>query len=202
MAVFERLLLAQDVAIAAANARGATPCRSDSLARRSFVTLGTVGADGSIVAAIGKPQLPPLAPEALDRLAQGKPVAVATRRAASRSVSLVVPARPRGPPHPVVGELSPEYLWGAVDLYPAATDFCIFEHGTRIVLFCSMPDHGGLAAVADSATNQTRLQSVRWERDGEHQRAHRVGPVHARRVRHAPTGSSWRPSPRASSSRR
>ena len=170
MAVFERLLLAQDVAIAAANVpEDSLP--QGSLARRSFVTLGTVGADGSIVAAIGTPQLPPLSPEAHDRLAQGKPVAVAMRRGGFAQVSLVAPAGTGESRALVVGELSTDFLWGSVDLYPAATDFCIFEQGTRIVLFCSIPDHGGLATVADSATNQTRLQSVRWERRGEYQRA-------------------------------
>jgi diguanylate cyclase (GGDEF)-like protein len=170
MAVFERLLLAQDLAAASASrARESLP--ADALARRSFLSLGIAGADGRTVAAIGEPRMPPLAPEALERLAQGKPVVVVARQGASAQVSLVSAPDSEDGRTVVFGELSPEYLWGSVDIYPAATDFCIFEHGSRIVLFCSLPDSERLAPAVDSASGQTLLRSVRWQRDGEHHRA-------------------------------
>ena len=75
MAVFERLLLAQDVA-AAAVARGEPTLPRDSLATRTFASLGTVGDNGLTVAMIGQPRMPSLGPEAVDRLSRGKPAVV------------------------------------------------------------------------------------------------------------------------------
>lgn len=170
MAVFERLLLADEVAKAVAG-RSADSLSEGSLARRSFVALGTVGPDGTLAAAIGQPRLPPLAPEAAERLAQGKPVVAVERRGDGVHVILVA-ATGAGEGRPaVVAELAPDFLWGSEDLYPAATDFCIFEQGTRLVLSCSLPDGRALVPAADTASGQTRLQAVRWEREGEHHRA-------------------------------
>ncbi len=170
MAVFERLLLAQDVA-AAAVARGEPTLPRDSLATRTFASLGTVGDNGLTVAMIGQPRMPSMGPEAVDRLSRGMAAVVITKGAPRASVTLVLAPRSPEDRRTIVGELAPEYLWGAIDLYPAATDFCIFEDETRIVLFCSMPDAGDMASLADASSAQSPMRATRWVRDGEYQRA-------------------------------
>ncbi len=170
MAVFERLLVAQDIA-AAAIARAEPSVPRDSLATRTFASLGTVGDNGLTVAMIGQPTLPPLGPEAVDRLSQGKPAVVIVKGDPGARVTLVMAPRNPEDRRTIVGELAPEYLWGSVDNYPAATDFCIFQDGTRIVLFCSMPDADAAASVVDASAGQSVMRTTRWSRDGEYQRA-------------------------------
>ncbi len=169
MAVFERLLLAQDVA-AAAVARTQAALPQDSLARRSFLSLGTVGDDGITAAVFGPLRPPLLDTAALERLAKGRLVVVVARSGEPPRVSLVMAAQASGGRRLIVGDLSPEYLWGPVDNFPAATDFCVFEDGTRLKLFCSTPDANSAARAIDTAPSQSSLRSVRWDRDGEYQR--------------------------------
>ena len=170
MAVFERILLAQDVAVAAASRTDAAISR-DSLARRGFVSLGTVGRGGIEEAILGEPRLPPLDAKSLERLEQGKAVVVVARDGVKARVSLVLPTQNSPVGRRIVAEFAPDYLWGPVDNFPAATDFCIFEDGTRIVLFCSMPDADAAARAIDIAPSQSALRSVRWSRDGEFHRS-------------------------------
>ncbi len=170
MAVFERLLLAQEVAGAAAS-RPDGPLPQDSLARRSFVSLGMVRADGSLVAALGRPAVPALAPEAEERLALGKPVLLVAREGGAVRMTLVSATGAEEGRALVVGELAPEFVWGSVDLYPTATDFCIFEQGSRAVLFCSSPDPAALAPALETPSVQSQLRSIRWQRQGEPHRA-------------------------------
>ena len=170
MAVFERLLLAQDVAAAAVSRTGA-PLPDESLARGSFVSLGTVDTNGQVAAVFGQPRLPPLGPDALERLAQGKPVVTVASGEPAAHVSLVIAVGAAEVPYTIVGELAPEFLWGTVDLYPVATDFCIFEDRSGMALFCSMPDAQAVARAVNIGSSQSTLRSARWLRDGTYHRA-------------------------------
>ncbi|MBK6981612.1 MAG: EAL domain-containing protein [Betaproteobacteria bacterium] len=170
MAVFERLLLAQDVAAAALYGPQDSPPRG-SLARRTFVSLGRIAADGQVLSTLGKPELPALSPDALDRLGQGKAVVVVGKDGAVSRVTLVVALGSGDSRATVVGDIAPDFLWGSVDLYPVATSFCIFEDLSRIVLFCPMQDGAASALAVDTPRTQSVLKSARWTRDGETHRA-------------------------------
>jgi len=169
MAVFERLLLAQEVAAAAAgHTQGSLP--RESIAGRIFVSVGTFDADGRATIALGQPSQPTLDAEALSRLAQGRPVIVVGSPGAPARVNLVV-TPPGVAARLVVGELSPDYLWGSADQFPAATDFCILEEGSRVALFCPAPGAAVAMPAAGYRPAESALQSVRWSRDGEPHRA-------------------------------
>jgi diguanylate cyclase (GGDEF)-like protein len=172
MAVFERLLIAQDLALAAASRRDAALPR-DAYSRRIFAAMGVFDADGRTLAAQGAPSLPDLAAEARDRLGQGKAVIVVLPGRTSPRVNLVLPA-PGGEGRLLVGELAPPFLWGDADQFPASTDFCVFEEGTRTVLFCpsaAVAEAIPAIAAVDAVSTQTAIGSLRWARDGEPQRA-------------------------------
>ncbi len=169
MAIFERLLLAEELAVAAASRPGGR-LPQDSLARRSFLALGTVGEDGNALARFGPLRVPPFPAETLERLAQGKSALLVVPDGAAARVFLAIAPPVPGEGRAIVGELAPDYLWGSADLHPVATEFCIVEDGTRVLLHCPRPDAEAAARNPDSATSQSSLRSVRWMRDGEPQR--------------------------------
>ncbi len=172
MAVFERLLLASDMAAAAAGLADAR-LPAEALARRAFVSLGTYPLDGKgpPLATLGAPPLPPAKGEAASRLAQGRAAIVVFRGGASFTrVMLFVPAP--GPGRRVVtGELNPAYLWGSDDQFPAATTFCVFAEDSHAPLFCP----GGEARLAvravDTAPVQSALRRAAYDFHGETLRA-------------------------------
>ncbi len=121
MSVFERLLLAADVAHAAgALPRGGAP--RDSMASRVFRNLGAVR-DGKVTPLIGMPP-----PATLDDAAMA-----ALTVTSDGKLRLAVP----NVAGYVVGELRPDYVWGPVDELPALTDFCVVQESDRQALFCS-----------------------------------------------------------------
>jgi diguanylate cyclase (GGDEF)-like protein len=167
MAVFERMLLAQDVALAAV-ARPETELLHDSVARRIFTSMSAYHVRGEPADVAGGLLQPALGPEQRARLVQGKPVVAVTAAGTGARTSLVV-ASPGG--RVLVADLSPEYLWGDADQFPVATSFCVFEEGTRIVLYCPAAATAGAIAAVVARPAPNALASVRWLLDGEPQRA-------------------------------
>ena len=167
MSVFERLLLAGDIAVAAAfdpTGRHAP----DALAVRTFDALSIVEA-GKPVALLGPPLTASFSAEMRQRLASGKPVVLLAGDARSARVLL---AQPLPPPSSgvVVGRLKPGYLWGPDDEHPASTDFCVYEEGSRLWLHCSAAiDPAALEMV--SKPFSSTLEAATWMRDGETHRA-------------------------------
>jgi diguanylate cyclase (GGDEF)-like protein len=167
MSVFERLLMAGDVAAAAAfDPEGRRP--PDALALRTFSSLAIVTADKSVTLfgpAIGAT----FPPEARGRLASGNPV---VRLIGDPRAPRVLLASPLPPPSAsiVLGELKPEYLWGPDDELPAATDFCTYEEGSRLWLYCSGSIDPAVLEMV-SKPFSTTLESATWNRDGETYRA-------------------------------
>ncbi len=163
MTLFERLLVAVDVAATEAN-RAAVGSPLDSLARRTFGRLALLAEDGRVRPLLGHPPVPAIGEEARARLADGKPVIEVVQGGTRPRLLLLVPV----PSHHAiaVGEPKDEFLWGAPDEHPTATDFCIVQDGTRAVLHCtSEPDPGMWATVR--AGTRSSLATARWERDGQ-----------------------------------
>ncbi len=169
MTVYDRLLLARDVAAAALEAPDAT-LRPDSIARRAFASLGAFDARGGSVVLVGKPRLPALAPEISRRLEQGKPALLVEHGAATRVFLLFRTVSPAGA-RIAVGEYLPSYVWGPAELIPSGTEFCVIEDETRHVLYCSEPNTGVALSAVDTGTTQTVLSKATWKRDGESHRA-------------------------------
>ena len=167
MSVFERLLLAGDIALAGAlSPQGLTS--PDALALRTFKAL-TVIDGGKTVAAIGAPLAPQFSADAQARLASGKQVVLLEDGPAGPRV-LVAAGLPPPATTVVVGELKPAHLWGPADELPAATDFCVFEETSRALLYCSQPmDAAALAKLGTPAAST--LGAATWEKNGETMRA-------------------------------
>jgi diguanylate cyclase len=155
MTVFERLLVASDVAYSAgATAREAA--QRDSMATKVFRSLATV-TDRRTIPLIGSPPVLSLDPDVAARVAYGKPALVVTREA---RLFLAVP---HGEDRYVLGELNPDYLWGALDEFPALTEFCVLQERSRIVLFCSAPEARDVLRVDLSRPGAT----IAWKRGEE-----------------------------------
>ncbi|QJR16559.1 putative bifunctional diguanylate cyclase/phosphodiesterase [Usitatibacter palustris] len=170
MTLFERLLLASDVAAAAAG-RGAGPPATGSLARLSLHSLARVEPDGRVVAVFGNPPLEPLAPAVRERIEEGKSVVTVKPATGGARVTITVPTT-RGGEGAAVAEILPEYLWQP-ELFPTETDFCVLEEKSRVMLFCStkIPDDVLAATVPAPSEVPSALLATRWLRDGEPQRS-------------------------------
>lgn len=168
MAVFERMLLARDFALAAA-ARPESAAALDAVARRMFTSWAAFDSRGRAVGP-ATPALPALATEQRERLDQGKPVVIVTAAGAAVRVSLLV-ASPAEEGGVVVGDLSPEYLWGGAEQFPVATDFCVHEEGSRTVLYCPVAGTAGAIGAVEAASTRSAIASVRWLLGDEPQRA-------------------------------
>jgi diguanylate cyclase (GGDEF)-like protein len=167
MSVFERLLIAGDIAVAAAfNPQGPLP--PDALATRAFSALSVVTGE-KVAAMIGPPLAPALSEEVRARLASGKS-ALVVRGAAAAPQVLLATALPPPSASVVIGEVRPEYLWGPADEMPAATEFCVFEEGSRLLLHCSERMDPGALQVGGAPLSST-LESTTWTTDGETFRA-------------------------------
>ena len=168
MTLFERLLLASDVAATAAG-NPAAAAGAGSMAARTFSTLAEMAPDRTI-ALIGESPRVELGTEARKRLAAGQPWVAITGEGANVRV-LVAIALAQRPASVVVGELREEALWGSADEFPSATGFCVLEdEEPRRVLYCSEPMP---LEILRSLRVQGRsgFASAQWTRDGETTRA-------------------------------
>ena len=158
MALFERLLLASEVASAA---------RDDAISRRLFRSLLVVGPAGERWILPGAPP-PPLTDDARVRLASGKPAVLVASAPGGRATVHV--AAPLADGAAAIGELRGRFLWGPADEIPAATEFCVVEESSRALLHCHAPGgEGALSAFAAQAAPESGTAS--WMRDGEPHRA-------------------------------
>ena len=153
MAVFERLLVAGDVAIAAGG--GAQGAGEANLETRTFRSLAQVDWDGSVTPLRGEATFLPLSAEDRERLLAGKLLLRVTGGSITPRLELLAVRTPRTAGY-VVGELQPEYVWGPPDEMPSATDFCIVEERWHTLLYCSAP-------MPPAALDGRR----EWSRDGE-----------------------------------
>ena len=153
MAIFERLLVAGDVALAAGG--GTSSAGEAVLESRTFRSLAQVDWDGGTVALRGEANFLPVSPEDRARLEAGKLLLRVTGGSIAPRIELLAPRMPRSAGY-VAGELQPEYVWGPADEMPAATDFCIVEERWKTLLYCS----GAMAPAALEGQHE-------WTRDGE-----------------------------------
>jgi diguanylate cyclase (GGDEF)-like protein len=165
MTVYERLLVASDVAISTAQ-RTAFDAAHDDLAHRTFVWLTQVEPDGEPHPLIGQGSAPALGEEALARVADRKPAIVVTRTGNGSHVILAVAKPGTGRRTVVAGEVNPDYLWGNPDELPAMTDFCIVEDVSGNTLHCTTP-LSSAAEKAMIASRASQLRTATWQRDGE-----------------------------------
>ena len=165
MAFFERLLVAGDIAVAAAYHPGVT---DGARIARTFDALSVI--DGAKTVSILGPKLtPPITPQQRQLIDDGKPVVIVAGSARAPHV-LLAQELPAGSGGIVVGELKPEYLWGPADELPAMTDFCVYEEETWLWLYCSAPmDTSMVEALAKPF--ESKLGSATWMRDGKTYRA-------------------------------
>ena len=163
MTLFERLLLASELAAAAADSP-ATAARPNSLATRTFSSLAQFGPGGT-VALLGTPPRVELSAAARSRLENGQPVVVVSGEGDSTRVA-VAAALSRRPGNMVIGELRPAWLWGPADELPAATEFCVVEEGTRRPLYCSEPVPADILKSLRVAGREG-FTSAMWTREGE-----------------------------------
>ena len=164
MTLYERLLVASDVAISTAD-RTTHDAAHDELAHRTFVSMALLEPDGATLPLIGQVVPPVLDEAARARLADRKPVIFVRPGQGGAHVILAVgrPGAARG--QVVFGEVNPGYLWGSPDEMPAFTDFCIVQDRSETMLHCTAP----LSPGAEKAmlSSRSHLGAARWERDGE-----------------------------------
>ena len=159
MTVFERLLLATDIAYSAGSA-GRDAMRRDSMAARTFRNAAKV-AHGRTSPLIGSAPAVTLAPEVMERVADGNPTLVVTPDAR------LVMAVPVGDGGHVLAELRPDYVWGPADELPAMTEFCVIQETTALPLFCSSVEARDVLRVDSSHAGS----AMRWKRGEEVMRA-------------------------------
>jgi len=154
MAVFERLLMATDIAYSAASTPGAAKGR-DSMVNRTFKSLAVVRASGATTIS-GAPLGVALDETALTRVVSGQPALVVT------TDGRIILAAPVGTGY-AVGELRPEYVWGPADELPAMTDMCVLQDSDRKPLFCSSPEARDVLSVGVIQPNAVAI----WKRGEE-----------------------------------
>src|SRR5262249_24795685 len=165
MMLYERLLVAGDVAHSAAAARQATPRAGEAPGRRAFRWISSVDASGNTRAIAGEPLPVRLGQDVRDRVAAGKPAVLVVRESAGAHVVLAVTS-PANRSEVIVGELEPDYLWGTADEVPAATDFCVVEDASGERLHCPTPVDGAVLAPMLGPRTST-LATASWKREGE-----------------------------------
>jgi diguanylate cyclase (GGDEF)-like protein len=169
-AIFERLLLASEAASGAIVFKDRS-WRAPSSLNRYFRSLGMVDAKNRTTGLLGEAILPPLNGELRQRLASDQLVVVFTQVQSVTRVFLLIPDFNLAAGTILFGELLPEFLWGYPDLLPAATDFCVIDDATRMVLFCTAPVPDEVLKAADAPSTQSALRSFRWIQDQEARRA-------------------------------
>ena len=169
-AIFERLLLAAEAASGAIVFKDRS-WRVPSSLSRYFRSLGMLDAKDRTTVLLGEASLPPLNEELRRRLASGKHAVVLTQDQSVTRVFLLVPDFNLGAGTVLFGELLPEFLWGYPDMIPAATDFCVIDDGTGIVLFCMAPVPDEVLKAADAPSMRSALRTFRWTQDQDARRA-------------------------------
>ena len=162
MTLFERLLLASDVGIAAASATGPAPA-DDALARRTFAWIAAVR-NGGVRTVMGHPSVPALTPAVLAHVAYGKPAVFVPDESHPR-ILVAAPLDPEGRSM-MVGELLPQYIWGPEDELPAATAFCVIEDTALRILYCSSPMPQAAFGAAEAASHSS-FGAATWRWEGE-----------------------------------
>lgn len=161
MTLFERLLLADDVAVAAAS-QAPGQHSDDSLARRTFDWVAIVR-DGEVHPVMGDARVPAFSDAVRTQLRASKPAVFVPDESHPR-VLVVAPLEANV--GVAVGEVRAEYLWGPPEELPAATDFCVVEDVAMRVLYCSAPMSEPAFAAAETASRQS-VGAVSWRMDGE-----------------------------------
>jgi diguanylate cyclase (GGDEF)-like protein len=169
-AIFDRLLLASEAASDALALRDRS-WRTPSLLGRYFQSVGIVDANGKTTVLIGQPSLPPLSADLRQRLASGKHLIVFTPGKPVARVFVLVPDSRAAGGAALLGELLPEFLWGHPDLLPADTDFCVFDDGTRNILFCTVPLPDEALKAIDTPSTQSAPRTFSWTQGQETHRA-------------------------------
>jgi diguanylate cyclase (GGDEF)-like protein len=164
MALFQRLLLASDVAVAAVN-NPAMESMRDSLAPRAFDSLQAFRPGGTTALMPGLPVPRPPA-DAMERLNAGKTAVFLVETFRSPRIYLASPLQGEGF---VVGELKPDYVFGSPTDVPAATDFCVLQESTQRSLYCTAPMDAGMLKASTPKT-ESRLPQLSFERDGRQYR--------------------------------
>ena len=159
MTVFERLLLATDIAYSAGSLDRES-ARRDSMASRTFKGAAKV-VHGRATSLFGSPPPAALPEAAAQRVAAGSPTLVVAAE------GLLVMAVPTSDDGYVVAELRPEYVWGALDELPAMTEFCVVQETTGAPLFCSSAEARDVLRVDTSHAGG----AIRWNRGEEVLRA-------------------------------
>jgi len=175
MSLYERLQLAEESAATAA-ALINDPRRREKVAAQHFRALSLIDPVAGMRALFGKiHSSPALTARARERLADGKSVLITQSDNAGSRILLLVPPSDRVSDVEsgrfVLGELKPEYLWGTPDLLPAATDVCVLDEASRLVLFCSAPMPRETLQTIDNPSSQSAFGSASWVQQGENHRA-------------------------------
>ncbi|MEO8133073.1 MAG: EAL domain-containing protein [Betaproteobacteria bacterium] len=170
MAIFDRLLLASEAASAAIGARDWS-LRTRSPLVRYFKSLGIVDPQGKTTVLLNESALPPLSADLRGRLATGKPVIIFAQGKPVARVFLAMPDVDAAAGTVLFGELSPEFLWGDPDLLPAATEFCVVDDASRIILLCTAPAPEGALNAIHTPYTRAALRSFTWNQDQETHRA-------------------------------
>jgi diguanylate cyclase (GGDEF)-like protein len=157
MGVFERLLLATDVAYSAGSI-GANDARRDSMAPRAFRNLTSVRGNSEELL-FGEPHTLPRDALAIERIQAGNPVLEVSQ---DGKLYLAVPTATGY----VMGQLRPDYVWGPVDELPALTEFCVLREADRLLLFCSSAEAREVLRVGTMAGNAV----MTWKRGDESMR--------------------------------
>ena len=170
-ALLDHLILASEAADGSVS-RTERGWRAPESLGRYFRSLGLLDAKNTVTPVMGDAMLPELPDELRRRLASGRHAFLFAPAAGSARVFVLLPGPYVAPGTVLFGELQPEFLWGASDLIPAATDFCVIDEDTRTVLFCSAPAmSGGALHTIDVLAGRSTAASTTFDLGSETMRA-------------------------------
>jgi diguanylate cyclase (GGDEF)-like protein len=169
-AALEHLLLASEAAAGSLTYKDGRWQAPSSL-NRYFRSLAMVDAREAVTPVLGDTALTKLPPELHQRLAAERHSVTFVPARGGAHIFLLVPESRIAPGTVLVGELQPEFLWGAPDMLPAATEFCVVEEDTRTILSCSSSFAGGALHVIDALAGQPTTASVTFDLGPETMRA-------------------------------
>jgi diguanylate cyclase (GGDEF)-like protein len=169
MMLYERLLVAGDLAHSAVAAGRNAPLSGEALARRTFRWIATVDAAGATRTIAGDPLRVPLTDDVRERVVTRKSAVLIVPVGKPVHVVLAL-ASPANRGEVILAELEPDYLWGTAEEVPASTDFCVVEDGSGTRLNCPTPvDDAMLAPMLGPRSSS--LATAAWKREGEPWRA-------------------------------
>jgi diguanylate cyclase (GGDEF)-like protein len=165
MQLFERLLLLSDLAASSVAPNAPVPA-AGTLARANFRSLARLRPDGSLTAIFGTPRPQVLNSDAKRRLSEGRAVLVIVPAKDGFDLVLAVPAM-GGAEGIALAELAPETFWQP-EMKPAATEFCVMDEESRVLLFCSAPmPETALRAAMPAQAQLSKLGLSHWTRNDE-----------------------------------